>query len=527
MASAALYARVSTEAQDGEDKTSITEQISDMEAHCERRGLTIVARYQEVGSGASKNRPEFQRMLADAAQGRFDTIVCWKSDRLSRGMSPAVPLMEVVEDHDVSLEAVMEAMDMKTFGLMAAIGKMELDNFRERSSMGKRGAAKQGRMPSSSIPFGYRIGADGKPGIHEEEAQVVRRIFQIYVAGTPTIEITDQMELETDLPWPDSRIHRLLKQSAYKGLWTYGKTRKAKTDRGLKVKQLSEDTWIEIPFPPLVDEETWNRVQTLKVSRKVVARRATKAFYLLQHLVRCAECGSLMGGLVKPYKNSDHLRYYRCRGMKQYKLKCREHTYVNAAQLEARVWAEVRNLLESPSRVLSFLEDREDTAAMAEAERATEREYVKVQAEEDRIVRLFASGKITERQLDHQRRFITERLETAQDRLAALRRRSSQGSKHKGLVESFTAALAGLTDDLGNLSKEEVQKAIRQVLAGVSIDRDGELTFELTTSFLAPHPKGWRRGAEADVGALGIPLSSRQSGGETVWLPPLNTGRIE
>ena len=73
---AAIYARVSDKSQDAEDKTSISEQISDMESHFQRRGLTIVARYQEVGRGWSKKRPEFQRMLADARQGRFDTIVC-------------------------------------------------------------------------------------------------------------------------------------------------------------------------------------------------------------------------------------------------------------------------------------------------------------------------------------------------------------------------------------------------------------------------------------------------------------------
>ena len=80
---AAIYARVSDKSQDGEDKTSISEQISEMEAYCERKGLTITARYQEVGRGWTMKRPEFQRMLADAKRGRFDTIVCWKSDRLS------------------------------------------------------------------------------------------------------------------------------------------------------------------------------------------------------------------------------------------------------------------------------------------------------------------------------------------------------------------------------------------------------------------------------------------------------------
>ena len=149
---AAIYARVSDQSQAEEDKTSISEQIGEMEAYCEGKGLTITAHYQEVGRGWTKKRPEFQRMLADARKGRFDSIVCWKSDRLSRGMYPAATLMEVVEAHQIRLEAVMDAIDMKTFALMAAIGKIELDNFRERSTMGKLGTAKQGRVPPAASP---------------------------------------------------------------------------------------------------------------------------------------------------------------------------------------------------------------------------------------------------------------------------------------------------------------------------------------------------------------------------------------
>ena len=141
---AAIYARVSDRSQDGEDKTSISEQISEMEAYCERKGLTITARYQEVGRGWTMKRPEFQRMLADARLERFDTIVCWKSDRLSRGMYPAAALMEVVEAHPIRLEAVMDAIDMKTFGLMAAIGKIELDNFRGAGDYGQAWGGQEG-----------------------------------------------------------------------------------------------------------------------------------------------------------------------------------------------------------------------------------------------------------------------------------------------------------------------------------------------------------------------------------------------
>ena len=295
---AAIYARVSDKSQDGEDKTSISEQIGEMEAYCEDKGLTITARYQEVGRGWSKKRPEFQRMLTDAKRGRFDTIVCWKSDRLSRGMYPAAALMEVVEAHQIRLEAVMDAIDMKTFGLMAAIGKIELDNFRERSTLGKRGTAKQGRVPTGRLPYGYRIGDDGRPEVVEEQAEVVRRIFHMYIleglrAYSIAVRLTDEgiPTQRGKQVWLQSRVHHVLGNATYTGSWVYGKYRHVSTEDGTKVYDQPRDTWIEIPIPQLIDDETWERAQALKKQRSIKAKRNTSALYLLQHLLKCGECG--------------------------------------------------------------------------------------------------------------------------------------------------------------------------------------------------------------------------------------------
>ena len=265
---AAIYARVSDKSQDTEEKTSISEQISDMETHCQRRGLTITARYQEVGRGWSKNRPEFQRMLADAKRGRFDTIVCWKSDRLSRGMYPAAALMEVIEAYQIDLEAVMDAIDMKTFGLMAAIGKIELDNFRERASMGKRGSAKQGRIPVNNVPFGYRLGEGRRPEIVEADAEVIRRVFHMYVRkGMGARLIAKQLTAEgVPTPravgkWLDGTVTRILRHESYRGTWWFGKVRHVATEHGTRRYGRPEDEWVEVPFPRIVDDEIWEQAQ--------------------------------------------------------------------------------------------------------------------------------------------------------------------------------------------------------------------------------------------------------------------------
>ena len=61
-----------------EEKVSLGEQRTDIESLCAFKGYEIVEWYQDIGSGASKNRKDFKRMLKDAMANEFDMIVCWK-----------------------------------------------------------------------------------------------------------------------------------------------------------------------------------------------------------------------------------------------------------------------------------------------------------------------------------------------------------------------------------------------------------------------------------------------------------------
>ncbi len=118
----------------------------------------------------------------------------------------------------------MDAIDMKTFGLMAAIGKIELDNFRERASMGKRGAAKQGRIPVNNVPYGYRLGEGRRPVVEEAEAEVVRRVFRMYVREGMGARVIAKLLTAEGVPtpravgkWYDGTVIRILRHEAYRG----------------------------------------------------------------------------------------------------------------------------------------------------------------------------------------------------------------------------------------------------------------------------------------------------------------------
>ena len=497
---AAIYARVSDKSQAEDDKTSLTEQTTEMEAYCEGKGMTITARYQEVGRGWSKKRPEFQRMLADAKRGRFDTIVCWKSDRLSRGMYPAAALMEVVEAYQIQLEAVMDAIDMKTFGLMAAIGKIELDNFRERASMGKRGSAKQGRMPVGALSYGYRIGDDGKPEIYEPEAEVVRRIFHMYVhEGMSGSTISRQLARDNAPTFnPGSRWHKsflsaLLGKEVYKGNWWYGKSRWVATEGGETVYAQPQDAWIKVPFPPLVDEQTWDRAQAIKKQRKTQSTRNTKIFYLLQHLVRCAECGRLFAcksttrrtvksnGSIYKYNLKTPYRHYHCYGMLSEGLRCRERSHIKAGQLEELVWSQVKEMIQNPELIVAGIEalDTQGEDGLGKRIARAERDLQKVQIEEERAIRLYVSGKIKEDQLDQQRKFILERLETAREKLDDLRARESMASEKRGLMENLVQWAGKFGKGLDNLPDEKRRDVLRLLVDQILVDRNNNVSITL------------------------------------------------
>ena len=193
---AAIYTRVSSEAQALEESVSLDEQTRDIEAYAEERGYTIVKRYQDVESGVSRSRLGFQRLQADAKVGAFDVVLAWKADRLARSGSAMGDLLDAV-GRRVGVETVKETFNLQTAELMASIARMERQNFVERSLMGKKGAARAGRIPAGRPLYGYRKDAEGKPVIDEHEAVVVKRMFDMYSrerVGVPTIVTTLEAE---------------------------------------------------------------------------------------------------------------------------------------------------------------------------------------------------------------------------------------------------------------------------------------------------------------------------------------------
>ena len=220
------------------------------------------------------------------------------------------------------------------------------------------------------------------------------------------------------------------------------------TEEGTRIYAQPEETWIEVAVPPLVDEETWERAQQLKKQRLAASKRNTKVFYLLQHLLRCTECG---------------LRF-------RSKAKWGDSNRRNG-----------KRVLQDPALIvagINALGDREDGGFVEEIAKA-ERELRTVQMEEDRAIRLYVSGKITEDQLDLQRKFITERLESLRAKVDDYRAREASGVRKRDLTEAVLAWARDVGEGLDELSPEQRKEVLRMVVDEVMVDRDNNLDITL------------------------------------------------
>ncbi len=135
----ALYARIST-ADKGQDPEM---QLRELREYCERRGWTVSAEYVDVGvSGAKDSRPQLNKLMADAKQRRFDSILVWKLDRLGRSLKHLVSALGEFEALGVAFVSLRDSFDLTTpagrlmFNMVASFAEFERDLIRERVKAG-------------------------------------------------------------------------------------------------------------------------------------------------------------------------------------------------------------------------------------------------------------------------------------------------------------------------------------------------------------------------------------------------------
>lgn len=302
----ALYSRVSTEDQ-SRFGHSLDEQEDRLRKLCEFKDYEIFKVYREEGvSAKNTNRPRFQEMIEDMKEGKINKIIVYKLDRLTRSIRDLETICTMLEEYNCSLESVAEEINTETANgkffirMLTILAQLEIERTSERTKFGLIGAAKKGHL-SGKPPIGFTKDKDSKDLIIDEvKADVVRRIFRLYLDGASVCSICKIFNEEEVLNrhWPTTTVDKILSNQLYIGNMEYGKRTNGEI-------QVFEDV-----VPPIIDKTSFECVQKRK--EKNLKNFTRKLTYIFMQKMICPKCGKVMGGSSSTSKNKTKHVYYKC-----------------------------------------------------------------------------------------------------------------------------------------------------------------------------------------------------------------------
>ena len=228
MKKAIIYARYSSERQ---TEQSIEGQLRVCQEFAEREGITITGEYIDRAiSGTTDHRPQFQRMMADCPRLDIEYVIVYKLDRFARNRYDSAIYKAKLKQNGIRLLSAMEKITdspegIIMEGLLEAMNEYYSAELSQKIKRGMRENVIKGKTTGGNIALGYRIGADKRFEIVEEQAVIVRKIFQMYAEGSTFAEIITElnsMGLKTSRgnPYNKSSISRILSNERYIGRYT-------------------------------------------------------------------------------------------------------------------------------------------------------------------------------------------------------------------------------------------------------------------------------------------------------------------
>ncbi len=528
MRMAAIYARVSSEQQ--REAHTIASQTALLIEFAKGHNLEVPKEWvfeDEGYSGATLERPGLERVRDLAAEGQIQVVLAYAPDRLSRKYAYQILLIEELARNGVETLFVKapqgsSAEDQLLVQFQGMIAEYERAQILERSRRGKRHRAQSGEVSvMSGAPYGYRYirKTDETPAAYavlEAEARVVQRIYEMYtVAGLSIGEITRQINAEgvptrkASARWERSTVWAVLRNSAYRGVACFGKTRASARTRVVRPlrrrgviapsttagHERPREEWIEIPVPALVGDDSFARAQELLHENKIRSRRRTIEPSIVQGLVSCRKCGYAFSR-TSTRTSARQIHYYKCIGSDGWRKLggpvCDNRRLVRQDLLDQIVWAEVIRLLEDPTLIQQELDRRLAAARSSDPtqkrEQSLQRELVHVGKGIERLLCAYQEALLSIEQLRERMPALRQREQALRAELQAIADQANDRATFLRLAETLTAFLARLRGAADTLSITERQRIVRLVVKDVQI---GDDTITIRHSIAVPqgHPQ--------------------------------------
>lgn len=318
----ALYPRLSHEDELQGESNSISNQKRILETYAKQNGFSNLRWYTDDGySGANFQRPGFQAMLADIEAGKVGTVIVKDMSRLGRNYLQVGMYTEMIfPQKNVRFIAINDGVDSaqgeNDFAPLRNIfNEWLVRDTSKKIKAVKRSKGMSGKPITSKPVYGYLMDEDENFIIDEEAAPVVRQIYSLCLAGNGPTKIA-RMLTEQQIPtpgtleyrrtgstrryhpgyeckWATNTVVHLLENREYTGCLVNFKTEKPSYKLKHSIENPPEKQAVfENHHEPIIDRETWERVQELRKQRKRPNRYDEVG--LFSGILFCADCGSVM-----------------------------------------------------------------------------------------------------------------------------------------------------------------------------------------------------------------------------------------
>lgn len=495
----AIYCRVSTTEQ-AEEGYSIGEQKKLLTYECEKNGNTVYKIYSDEGiSGKNiKARPALKELLNDANEGKFDSVIVWKINRIGRNLKDVLDMVDLFDRNNITFKSATEPFDTTTpggkmqFQMMALIGEFERGTIAQNVKMGMMARAREGRW-NGNVIIGYDLKLkehttnkkrkDTELVVNEKEAEIVRTIFTMYSQGNGYKAIANYLnkfgyKTKKGNPFSLTAIKDILNNPVYIGKIRYNlrpnwseKRRKGTNSNPLIVDGKHE---------AIIEQELWDKVQSMLQTSKGKPSRIYDGEFPLTGILKCPQCGAGMVIMRTSRTRKDgtkrRLEYYCCGNWKNKGTAVCHSNAIRVDKANAYVFGKLSELLSNDKLVRDIVKnintDRKHKVDPSKDElQKLTKELDKISAKKDKLFEAFEEDIITKEEFKERVAELQSRERLLQEDVNNLKMNVLDDNVQQVSYEMVKETLSKVGEMFGNCkSMEQKKKLLHMLISKITIN---------------------------------------------------------
>jgi len=378
------YLRASSERQ-VEEGSSFPRQLESIHKAAKRENLRVPFDFIYFDDGFTgfefEHRPALLKLRHETKSNpRANHIIIEDIDRLSRNADWQQGfLLDEFVRHHIQIHFYINPGSQLERYVRGYIAQEGMKKDIERMRMGTIYKAMDGKVTAKRPRFGY-IRTDAKDSqyiLHPEESKIMRAVYEKIIYEGQTLHQIAKWLNDAEIPtrfktgfWTAGTLYHLVKSPVYKGEFYANRHYQVNTgefnEKGRPkrtTRMRPEEEWIKVEVPAIVTPTEWDLAQEMMArNAKKATRNGEKGSWLLQGFIKCAFCREYSFVAIWGNTKKNPRRYYGCSSRNSEKARMLDTAcytpYVNADELERRVWEEIETVIYDPSIVLRRLDER-------------------------------------------------------------------------------------------------------------------------------------------------------------------------